>query len=175
VRDALRADVGEHLGGAASGVLVVDETGFAEQGKRSCGVGTQDTGAVGGTANAQAGGFLAYAAASGTAFVHRALYLPRAWSHGPARRAEAGVPDGLRFATKPTLAGQLLARAFAAGVPARWVAGDTASGRSHAFRRWLDDRGRADLLSWRRGSPERRGRSASTRTRCAPGRPGTAS
>ena len=128
-------------------MLIVDETGFVKKGEKSCGVGTQYTGAVGGTANAQVGVFLAYASAKGTAFVDRALYLPRAWTHDPARRAEAGVPDGVRFATKLTLAKRLLARAFAAGVPARWVAGDAAYGRSHAFRRWLEARGRAYALS----------------------------
>ena len=94
VRDDLRAYVVEHLGDAASGVLILDETGFVKKGDKSCGVGTQYTGAVGGTANAQVGVFLAYASAKGTAFVDRALYLPRAWAHDPARRAEAGVPDG---------------------------------------------------------------------------------
>ena len=142
VRDDLRAYVVEHLGDAASGVLIVDETGFVKKGTQSCGVGTQYSGAVGGTANTQVGVFLAYASARGTAFVDRALYLPRAWAHDRARRAEAGVPDGLRFATKLTLAKRLLARAFAAGVPARWVVGDAAYGRSHAFRRWLEDGGR---------------------------------
>jgi SRSO17 transposase len=91
--------------------------------------------------------FLASASAKGTAFIDRALYLPRAWAHAPARRAEAGVPMGVRFATKLTLAKRLLARAFAAGVPARWVAGDAADGRSHAFRRGLEARGRAYALS----------------------------
>jgi SRSO17 transposase len=147
VRDDLRAYVVEHLGDAASGVLIVDETRFVKKGTRSCGVGTQYAGVVGGTANAQVGVFLAYASAKGTAFVDRALYLPRAWTHDPARRAAAGVPDGLRFATKLTLAKRLLARAFAAGVPARWVAGDAAYGRSHAFRRWLEERRRAYALS----------------------------
>ena len=147
VRDDLRAYVVEHLGDAASGVLILDETAFVKKGAKSCGVGTQYAGAVGETANAQVGVFLAYASHKGTAFVDRALYLPRAWAHDPARRAEAGVPEKVRFATKLTLAQRLLARAFAAGVPARWVAGDAAYGRSHAFRRWLEARGRAYALS----------------------------
>ena len=89
VREDLRAYVVEHLGDAASGVLILDETSFVKKGKKSCGVGTQYAGAVGGTANAQVGVFLAYASARGTAFIDRALYLPRAWTHAPARRAEA--------------------------------------------------------------------------------------
>ncbi len=63
----------EHLGDAASGVLIVDETGFVKQGAKACGVGTQYAGVVGGTANAQVGVFLAYASDKGTAFVDRAL------------------------------------------------------------------------------------------------------
>ena len=40
----------------------------------------------------------------------------------------------------------MLARAFAAGVPASWVVADSAYGRSHAFRRWLEEQGRAYAL-----------------------------
>ena len=40
----------------------------------------------------------------------------------------------------------MLARAFAAGVPARWVVGDAFSGRSHELRQWLEERGRAYAL-----------------------------
>lgn len=110
-------------------------------------MGTQYTGTVGGTANAQVGVFLAYASAKGTAFIDRALYLPRAWTDDPGRRLAARIPAGVRFATKLTLAERLLERAFAAGVPARWVTGDAAYGRSHAFRRWLEERGHAYALS----------------------------
>ncbi len=56
------------------------------------------------------------------------------------------MPEETRFATKIAQAKQLLARAFGARVPARWVVGDTCYGRSHALRRWLEGRGRADAL-----------------------------
>ncbi len=36
----------------------------------------------------------------------------------------------------------MLERAFKAGVPAKWVAADSFYGRSHAFRKWLEERGR---------------------------------
>jgi SRSO17 transposase len=146
VRDDLRAYVVEHLGDATSGVLIVDETGFLKQGTCSCGVAPQYSGTAGTTANAQVGVFLAYAADRGTAFIDRALYLPRAWTSDPARRAAAGIPQGARFVTKVALARRLLTRAFAAAVPARWVVADAFYGRSHAFRRWLEQRGRAYVL-----------------------------
>ncbi len=54
VRDDLRASVVEHLGDAATGVLIVDETGFLKKGAKSCGVAPQYTGTAGGTANCHA-------------------------------------------------------------------------------------------------------------------------
>ena len=40
----------------------------------------------------------------------------------------------------------MLARAFAAGVPARWVVADAFYGRSHELRRWLEAHGRPYAL-----------------------------
>ena len=143
VRDDLRSYVVEHLGEPASGVLIVDDTGFVKKGDKSVGVARQYTGTVGDTANAQVGVFLAYASAKGAAFIDRALYLPRAWTDDPDRCRAAGVPATVRFATKITLAQRMLEQAFAAAVPARWVVADSFFGRSHAFRRWLEERGQA--------------------------------
>src|SRR5919206_4705117 len=146
VRDDLRAYVVDHLGDPASGVLIIDDTGFVKKGDTSCGVGRQYTGTVGAVANAQVGVFLAYASKHGAAFVDRALYLPRAWTDDPERCRAAGIPKTVRFATKLSLAQRMLDRAFAAGVPAGWVVADSAYGRSHAFRRWLEEQGRASAL-----------------------------
>ncbi len=143
VRDDLRDYVIEHLGDAASGVLIVDETGFLKKGTKSCGVARQYTGTAGDTVNCQVGVFLAYASARGAAFIDRALYLPREWAEDPDRRVEAGIPAGTCFESKITLAERMLARAFDAGVPARWVVADSFYGRSGAFRRWLEERERA--------------------------------
>jgi SRSO17 transposase len=51
VRDDLRDYVIEHLGDEASGVLIVDETGFLKKGTKSCGVARQYTGTAGDTVN----------------------------------------------------------------------------------------------------------------------------
>jgi len=146
VRDDLRDYVVEHLGDVASGVLIVDETGFLKQGAKSCGVAPQYTGTAGATANCQVGVFLAYASAAGATFIDRALYLPQEWVDDRERRVEAGIPEETPFATKIALAQDLLARAFAAGVPARWVLGDAFYGRSHELRAWLEEQGRAYAL-----------------------------
>ena len=146
VRDDLRNYVVDHLGDEATGVLVVDETGFLKKGRKSCGVARQDTGTAGATVNCQVGVFLAYASEGGAAFIDRALDLPREWTDDRVRRTEAGVPEEARFATKSELAQRRLERACDAAVPARWVVGDACSGRSHALRRWLEARGRAYAL-----------------------------
>jgi SRSO17 transposase len=146
VRDDLRAYVVEHLGDAESGVLVVDETDFPKKGPASCGVAPQYCGSMGRSANAQVGVFLAYTAPKGLAFIDRALYLPRSWTDDPGRCAGAGVPAGTGFAPKGTLAKQMLTRAFAASVPARWVVADCLYGRVHHLRRWLEAQGRAHVV-----------------------------
>jgi SRSO17 transposase len=130
----------EHLGDTETGVLIVDETGFLKKGEKSVGVARQYTGTAGDTVNGQVGVFLAYASQKGAAFLDRRLYLPRAWINAPARRAEAGVPEGLLFRNKIELAESMLEQAFAARVPARWVVADSFYGRSHAFRKWLEER-----------------------------------
>ena len=43
----------------------------------------------------------------------------------------------MRFATKVALAKTMLQRAFAAGVPASWVTGDTVYGNDPNLRSWL--------------------------------------
>ena len=141
VRDDLRDSVVAHLGDAATGVLIVDETGFLKKGRKSCGVARQYTGTAGATTNCQVGVFLAYAAQDGVAFIDRARSLPQEWTDDRARRIEAGVPEDTRFATTIALAQRMLARAFAADVPAHWVVADAFYGRSHALRRWLEEGG----------------------------------
>jgi SRSO17 transposase len=142
VRNDLREYVVEHLGDERTGVLIVDETGFLKKGEKSVGVARQYTGTAGDTVNCQVGVFLAYFSEKGAAFLDRALYLPRAWTGDPVRCAEAGVPTGLIFRNKIELAEEMLERAFEADVPARWVLADSFYGRSHAFRVWLEERGR---------------------------------
>jgi SRSO17 transposase len=143
VRDDLREYVMEHLSDEQSGVLIVDETGFLKKGDKSVGVRRQYTGTANDTVNCQVGVFLAYCSKKGAAFVDRALYLPWEWSRDIDRRAEAGVPEAVGFATKVELAKRMLRRAFAADVPARWVVADSFYGRSHSFRHWLEKRGRS--------------------------------
>ena len=152
VRDDLRGYVVEHLGDAGA-VLVVDETGFLKKGDRSVGVQRQYSGTAGRIENCQVGVFLAYAGRHGRAFLDRELYLPQGWAEDAARRAEAGVPAGTPFRTKPQLAKAMLERALAAGVPAAWVTGDEVYGGDRRLRVWLEARDVPHVLAVKRTEP----------------------
>jgi SRSO17 transposase len=104
LRDEVRRYAAEHLldRGGAGGVLVVDETGFLKKGTRSAGVQRQYSGTAGRIENCQVGVFLALASPRGRALVDRELYLPaKGWCDDAGRRAAAGVPADVTFATKP--------------------------------------------------------------------------
>jgi SRSO17 transposase len=146
VRDDLRAYIVEQLGDAGA-VLVIDETGFLKKGTKSVGVARQYSGTAGRIENCQIGVFLGYASLYGHAMLDRALYLPKAWAEDARRREEAGVPPDVGFATKGELAKAMLARAFAAAVPAAWVTGDEVYGNDGALRRWLEREQRPYVLA----------------------------
>ncbi len=159
VRDELRTYVIEQLG-APDGIMVVDETGFVKKGKQSAGVARQYSGTAGRRENSQIGVFLLYASRAGAAFIDRALYLPEEWTADRVRCREAGIPDEVAFATKGELAKLMLARAFAAGVPAEWVVGDTVYGYDE-LRLWLEAQQKNYVLAvsethqvWVQGRPQ---------------------
>ena len=127
-------------------MLIVDETGFVQKGEQSVGVQRQYSGTAGRIENCQIGVFLAYASPKGRTFLDRALYLPEEWTKEKVRCHQAGVPDTVAFATKPVLAKHLIARALAAGGPARWVTGDAVYGNDGKLRRWLEEQHMAHVL-----------------------------
>lgn len=140
VRDDLQTYVRTHLG-APGGVLVIDETSFLKKGTHSVGVGVQYSGVTGSLTNCQVGVFLAYVSPRGQTLYDRALYLPRDWAAHAARRAAAGVPEVVRFATKPQLAKDLVLRALDSGLPVAWVTGDEVYGGDYHLRVALEERG----------------------------------
>jgi len=93
--------------------------------------------------------FLAYASGNGHALIDRELYLPKEWAEDPARRAAAGVPQEVAFATKPALARRMIARAIAAGVPFAWVLGDEVYGSDRRLRIDLEQQERPFVLAIR--------------------------
>lgn len=136
VRDDLRGYVLGHLGGP-DGVWVIDKTGFIKKGTRSAGVQRQYTGTTGKIDNCQLGVFVTYASGRGRALVDRELCLPRSWTEDPDRCRAAGIPEDVRFATKPQLGIDMLARAHAAGVLQGWVTAHEVYGQNPGLRDWL--------------------------------------
>jgi SRSO17 transposase len=128
----LRRDLLEVLGDDDA-VWNSDETGFAKKGTKSVGVKRQYSGTLGRTDNCQVAVFANYCSVKGHAFMDRRLFLPEEWALDTARREQAGVPTDVVFRTKPALALEMLAQAVAAGVPFRWVGGDSIYGDNPTF------------------------------------------
>ena len=145
IRDELRRYVGEKIG-EGEGVMVVDDTGFIKQGKKSCGVQRQYTGTAGKICNCQIGVFLTYASSVGHSAIDRRLYIPKEWLADEERRTEAGVPKELKFQTKPEMALEMLQEATSAGMPYKWVTGDSAYGDYRGMRQWLEQNEKSYVL-----------------------------
>src|SRR5215204_3167936 len=135
--------------GDGDGVLVVDETGFLKKGEHSVGVARQYSGTAGRIENCQIGVFLAYASRFGQALIDRQLYLPEAWAQDESKRAKAGVPEEITFATKPEIARDLIAAALDAGAPCAWVLADALYGSDSRLRRMLEKREQPYVLAVR--------------------------
>lgn len=83
---------------------------------------------------------LAYSSPRGHAAIDREPYVPRSWTEDPVRCRAAGIPDTVRFATKPALAVRMIDRTLDAGVRAPWVAADEVYGGNSQPRGALEDR-----------------------------------
>jgi SRSO17 transposase len=118
---------------------IADETGWLKQGKHSVGVSHQYCGAIGKQANCQVSVELVVSNGFVAAPVGGRLYLPQSWAEDPERRAKAGVPPEITFATKSQIALQLIEQALADQVALAPVLGDAAYGDSFAFRQRLRD------------------------------------
>jgi SRSO17 transposase len=105
-------------------VLVVDETGDAKSFTDCVGAGRQYSGAIGGVGLCQVAVHLAAVTATTKVIIDRTLYLPADWAADEERREVAGVPEEIAFSTKPQQALAMVTDALAAGLKARWFAGD---------------------------------------------------
>jgi SRSO17 transposase len=137
VRDDLRSYALEQLG-TSGAVVAIDETSFPKRGKHSAGVGVQYCGATGQVQNCQVGVFLSYVTAQGHTLIDRELYLPMEWCEDHERCRTAGIPESVRFQTKPEPAVQMLARWQQAQVPIAWVVADTVYGGNLDLGTWCE-------------------------------------
>ena len=83
---------------------VVDDTGFPKKGKHSVGVARQYRGQLGKQENCQVAVSLSAATWHSSLPIAWRLYLPESWARDRERRRKAGVPEEVRFQTKPQIA-----------------------------------------------------------------------
>jgi len=132
----------EHLADPG-GILVADPTGFAKKGIKSVGVQRQYSGTLGRIDNCQIATFLAYVTPErDRVLLDRRLYLPeKSWVADPSRCAEAGVPPGQVFKTRPQQVKEMIEDAVAAGVPFAWFTADEEFGQNPGLCDYLERAG----------------------------------
>jgi SRSO17 transposase len=135
---AVRAFVAEHLVDPDA-VVVIDESGQEKAGQCTAGVKRQYVGCAGKITNAVNIVYATWASPRGHAIVDARLYLPQEWADDPARRARAGVPERVEFATKPQLAVQILTELRYEGRLPDWLTADEVYGQNPTLRTWCQE------------------------------------
>ena len=95
---------------------IIDDTGFPKQGRHSVGVARQYCGQLGKQDNCQVAVSLSLANRHASLPVAYRLYLPEDWATDSTRRRKTGVPETIRFKTKPEIALEQIDAACKAGL-----------------------------------------------------------
>jgi len=136
----LAGDADRLVGGKPDSCLILDETSFIKQGKRSVGVARQWSGRLGKVDNCQVAVFAVLSDGQHNVPIDMRLYLPRQWVEDAARCERAGVPPAARrLKSKSEHALEMVRAARAGGVQFQWVGADAGYGKEPAFLRVLDD------------------------------------
>jgi len=147
VIDHVAQDVDKLLGDDRNAGLLIDESGFAKQGKRSVGVSRQWLGRLGKVDNGQVAVFGALANGQYVAPVDVRLYLPQEWTDDPKRCQRGGVPEAeRRFQTKTELALEIVRHARGKGLRYGWVGADAGYGKGSGFCLALDQMGETFIV-----------------------------
>src|SRR5262245_17526764 len=146
---------------------IIDDTSFPKQGRHSVGVARQYCGQLGKQDNCQTVVSLSLANDYASLPVAHRLYLPQEWIDDAARRAKAGVPEGIGFKTKPQIALDLIRWACAVGLPLGVGLLDAGYGVDATLRMGLSDLGIAyvagvlpNTLAWKPGTRPESGEGA---------------
>jgi SRSO17 transposase len=126
---------------------VLDDTGVPKYGRHSPGVKRQYSGTLGKIGSCQIAVSLHAVSTKGTVPLGFRLYVPEDWCGDPERRREAKIPASVEFATKPSLGGELIARAAGWKIRRAPVLGDQAYGNDTKLRTRLHGDGIDYVLS----------------------------
>jgi SRSO17 transposase len=113
---------------------VVDDTGLPKKGRESVGVARQYCGQVGKRENCRVAVSLSVTTERASMPVAFRLYLPEAWIKDRKRRKKTGVPNEIRFQTKPEIALEQIRRARERNLPKGVVLADAGYGNDTGFR-----------------------------------------
>jgi SRSO17 transposase len=142
VIDHVAQNVDKLLGDERNACFLIDESGFAKQGKMSVGVSRQWLGRLGKVDNGQVAVFGALANGQYVAPVDVRLYLPEKWANDPKRCERACVPEDKRkFRTKIEIALETVRHARENGLRYGWVGADAGYGKGSGFCFALDEMG----------------------------------
>lgn len=120
---------------------IVDDTGFVKKGAHSVGVTRQYCGQVGKQENCRVAVSLSVSTQQASLPIAWRLYLPEMWAQDSKRRKQTGVPEELRFQTKPVIALQQIHAAVDRGIPTAPVLADAGYGTDTQFREGLTELG----------------------------------
>jgi len=126
---------------------VLDDTGVPKYGRHSPGVKRQYSGTLGKIGSCQIAVSLHAVSTKGTVPLGFRLYVPEDWCADPVRRRETKIPASVEFQTKPTLGGELIARAAGWKIRRAPVLGDQAYGNDTKLRTRLHADGIDYVLS----------------------------
>ncbi|HEY8654539.1 MAG TPA: IS701 family transposase [Dermatophilaceae bacterium] len=126
---------------------VLDDTGVPKYGRHSPGVKRQYSGTLGKIGSCQIAVSLHAVSTKGTVALGFRLYVPEDWCADPVRRRETKIPASVEFQTKPTLGGELIARAAGWKIRRAPVLGDQAYGNDAKLRTRLHGDGIDYVLS----------------------------
>jgi SRSO17 transposase len=140
VIDHVASDANNLIGDEQQACLLIDESGFAKQGKMSVGVARQWLGRFGKVDNGQVAVFGALTNGRFTVPVDVRLYLPKEWTNDPERCAKACIPkEEQKFRTKDELALEIVEHAVKNNLRYGWVGADAGYGKGPGFCKALDE------------------------------------
>ena len=138
----MACDMDKLLGDGRDVCLLIDESGFAKQGKGSVGVSRHWLGRLEKVDNGQVAVFGDLANGQFAVPIDALLYLPEEWTDDPQRCKRAGVPeDQGSFRTKSELALEIVRHARENGLRFGWAGADAGYGKGPGFCSALDDMG----------------------------------